>query len=149
MGMDVEIRGFGKVWCQAGHFVNPWKLSELSLMFLGAGMEPQADDGCVDPYPHREMDFSKLGTSSALTPKSCMRDNDIPMELKLKPNGNLALKAKISKSCSMGRGRISLGAWLLRGVLQQEVGVKVGWKGRDLGALPGWSMLLESSMVWA
>lgn len=52
MGMDMEIRGFGKVWCQAGPLVNPWKLSELSVMFLGARMEPQADDGCFHPHPH-------------------------------------------------------------------------------------------------
>lgn len=77
-------------------------------MFLGAGMEPQTDAGCVHPhpYPGREMYFPELGTPSVLTLKSCMQDNNIPMELKLKPNGNLALKAKISKSCTVGGGRI-------------------------------------------
>lgn len=149
MAVDMEIRGLGKVWCRAGPMVNPWKLSEFSLMFLGAGMEPQADDGYVDPHPHRERDFPELGTSSALTPKSCLQDNYIPMELKLKPNGNLVSKVKISKSCSVGGERIGLGAQLLHGFLRREVGVKVGWKGMDLGALPGWSMLLEFSMVWA
>lgn len=65
--------------------VNSWKLAGLFLMFLGAGMEPQAhDDGCANPPPHKEMDFPELGTSSALTPKSCMQDSYIPMELKLK-----------------------------------------------------------------
>lgn len=133
-----------------GAGMGPWKLSELSLMFLSARMEPQAnDDGYVSPHPHGEMDFPELGTSSALTPKSCMQDSYIPMDLNLKQNGNLTLKAKISKSCSVGGGRIDLGAWLLRGFLQWEVGVKVGLKGRDLGALPGWSMLLEFSMLWA
>lgn len=130
MGMDTEIRGFRKVWCWPGPLVNPWKLSGLSLMFLGARMELQADDGCVDPHPHREMDFPQLGTSSALIPKSCLQDNYIPTELKLNPNGNLALKAKISKSCSVGGERIDLGARLFA----EECGSEGGMEREGLGS---------------
>lgn len=43
--------------------VNPWKLSELLLMLLGAGMEPQADDDHVGPHPHRQTELLELGTS--------------------------------------------------------------------------------------